>query len=236
MVNRCAAGLLTSTILAVGGAPPLNAQTSPSPAPADAASAGDPGAITAAPDTAQLEEIVVTAPQAHGSAARRADLDRRSEWGGASGAELQATLPTSSSRCRTCGSRKVRSAPRSRIRGVYWGINQGFEQSVATYIDGVHPRPRAAHSRMPFLDVERVEVLRGPQSILFGKNAIAGALNITSAPPKSPLSGPMQWAVYSSPITTSEETTGVVWGPLTDKVRARVAAPLSPGATVTCTI
>ena len=63
MVNRCTAGLLASTILAVGGAPPLNAQTSPSPAPADAASAGDPGAITAAPDTAQLEEIVVTAPK-----------------------------------------------------------------------------------------------------------------------------------------------------------------------------
>jgi iron complex outermembrane receptor protein len=60
------------------------------------------------------------------------------------------------------------------IRGIGSGLNQGFEQSVSIYADGIY-RGRGHQSRMPFLDLERVEVLRGPQPILFGKNAVAGA-------------------------------------------------------------
>lgn len=68
------------------------------------------------------------------------------------------------------------------IRGIGSGENQGFEQSVGIYVDGVY-HGRAQQSRIPFLDLERVEVLRGPQSTLFGKNSIAGALNISTAQP-----------------------------------------------------
>ena len=68
------------------------------------------------------------------------------------------------------------------IRGIGSGINYGFEQSVGTFIDGVYyGRGRSARGR--FLDIERVEVLKGPQSTLFGKNTIAGAINITTARP-----------------------------------------------------
>jgi len=66
------------------------------------------------------------------------------------------------------------------IRGVGSGNNQGFEQSVVQFIDGVS-YARQQLTRAPFFDMERAEVLRGPQSILFGKNAIGGALNFTTA-------------------------------------------------------
>lgn len=68
------------------------------------------------------------------------------------------------------------------IRGVGSGNNLGFEQSVATFVDGVY-RSRSRASRLAFFDVERVEVLRGPQTTFFGNNAIAGALNITTKRP-----------------------------------------------------
>tara|TARA_B100000949_G_scaffold57180_1_gene50372 strand:+ start:1270 stop:1848 length:579 start_codon:yes stop_codon:yes gene_type:complete len=74
------------------------------------------------------------------------------------------------------------------IRGIGSGINQGFEQSVGMYVDGVH-YGRAQQTRTPLFDLERIEVLRGPQSILFGKNSIAGALSITTAKPTRTFEG-----------------------------------------------
>ena len=52
------------------------------------------------------------------------------------------------------------------IRGIGSGLNQGFEQSVSMYADGIY-RGRGHQSRMPFLDLARIEVLRGPQPTLF---------------------------------------------------------------------
>ncbi|MDX2145169.1 MAG: TonB-dependent receptor [Rhodospirillaceae bacterium] len=106
------------------------------------------------------------------------------------------------------------------IRGIGSGINQGFEQSVAMFIDGVH-YGRAQQARAPFLDLERVEVLRGPQSILFGKNAVAGALSLTTAKPTREFEG---WVDGSYEFEDSEYTVGsVLSGPFSDTVRGRVA-------------
>ncbi len=68
------------------------------------------------------------------------------------------------------------------IRGIGSGQNQGYEQSVGLFVDGVYAG-RDLQFRAPFLDVERVEVLKGPQGILFGKNTTAGAISIISAKP-----------------------------------------------------
>mgnify|MGYP000374437394 CR=1 FL=1 len=68
------------------------------------------------------------------------------------------------------------------IRGVTTGNNKGFEQSVAMYFDGIS-YGRSQLIRTPLFDLERVEVLRGPQGILFGKNTLAGAINVRSAAP-----------------------------------------------------
>lgn len=107
------------------------------------------------------------------------------------------------------------------VRGIGSGINQAFEQSVGTYVDGVH-YGRAQQWRAPFLDIERVEVLRGPQSILFGKNSVAGALNISTARPTDQFEG----RVLGSWELEDEESIleAVVSGPISDRIRYRVAA------------
>jgi len=75
------------------------------------------------------------------------------------------------------------SAINIRGLGAPFGLtNDGLEQGVGLYIDGVYfARPAAA--TLDFLDVDQVEVLRGPQGTLFGKNTTAGAINITTRRP-----------------------------------------------------
>jgi outer membrane receptor protein involved in Fe transport len=107
------------------------------------------------------------------------------------------------------------------IRGLGSGINQAFEQSVGYYVDGI-AYTRAQQTRMPFMDLERVEVLRGPQTILFGKNSIAGALNIVTAQPTKSFEGYLTGTYEFENQEYIAE--GAVSGPITDTVRARVAA------------
>ena len=110
-------------------------------------------------------------------------------------------------------------ADKINIRGMQSGNLAGFEQSVGTFVNGVY-RGRGAQSRFSFLDVERVEVLRGPQSILFGKNTVAGALNITTARPDDEFNGRV--AVGHNTTFDQTELTAMVTGALSDDLRARV--------------
>ena len=75
------------------------------------------------------------------------------------------------------------SAINIRGLGAPFGLtNDGIEPGVGLYIDGVFfARPAAA--TLDFLDVDQVEVLRGPQGTLFGKNTTAGAINVTTRKP-----------------------------------------------------
>jgi iron complex outermembrane receptor protein len=106
------------------------------------------------------------------------------------------------------------------VRGLGSGINQGFEQSVGMYIDGVYAG-RGRQFRSSFLDIERVELLKGPQGILFGKNSIAGAINITTAQPTDNFEG------YVSGLAAAEHgernLTAVFSGPLGETLAGRIA-------------
>jgi iron complex outermembrane recepter protein len=73
------------------------------------------------------------------------------------------------------------------IRGIGSGENQTFDQSVGTFIDDIY-HGRSRTSVATFMDLDRVEVLKGPQSTFFGNNAIAGAFNITTNKPTTEFS------------------------------------------------
>ena len=83
------------------------------------------------------------------------------------------------------------------IRGVGTiSTSPGVEPTVATVIDGV-VLGRPGQSTLDLLDIERLEVLRGPQGTLFGKNASAGVLNITTRTPTEETHGFVEQSYYS---------------------------------------
>jgi len=69
--------------------------------------------------------------------------------------------------------------------------NPGYEQRVGVYVDGVWVG-RSGASNQSVLDIQSVEVLRGPQGTLFGKNTVAGAINITTRKPGPDFGGYLQ--------------------------------------------
>ncbi|MDH5275044.1 MAG: TonB-dependent receptor, partial [Gammaproteobacteria bacterium] len=97
------------------------------------------------------------------------------------------------------------------VRGIGSGINQGFEQSVGMYIDGIY-YGRAQLTRAPFMDMAQAEALRGPQAILLGNNSIAGALNFTTAKPTDTLEAAV--SVLYEPDHNEQELNGMISGPL----------------------
>ena len=106
------------------------------------------------------------------------------------------------------------------IRGIGSGINQGFEQSVGMYFDGIY-YGRAQLARSPIFDLERLEVLKGPQVTLFGNNSIGGAVSINSAKPTDYFEGSVK--VLHSPGHGEDEVNLVLSGPLTDNLNSRLA-------------
>ena len=106
------------------------------------------------------------------------------------------------------------------IRGIGSGVNAGFEKSVGLYIDDVYAG-RGQLSRAPFVDIARVEVLKGPQGILFGKNTIGGAITVHTADPTDEFEGFVD--AYYDPEHQEKAVSGVVSGPLADNLQARIA-------------
>jgi outer membrane receptor protein involved in Fe transport len=108
------------------------------------------------------------------------------------------------------------------LRGVGSGTNKGFEQSVTQFVDGMSVT-RSQQYTVPLLDVERIEVLKGTQGVLFGKNTIAGVINTVS---KSPVIGGDLDAYISQELVNDWSTNKINMAtniPVNDNFAVRVA-------------
>ena len=109
---------------------------------------------------------------------------------------------------------------RIQIRGIGSSGNTGAEPSVASFVDGIYiPRPGSVINT--FLDISGVEVLRGPQGTLFGRNASVGALSLRTATPENSFSARVTGEVGNG---DRYKIDGYINVPISENVALRVAA------------
>ncbi len=103
------------------------------------------------------------------------------------------------------------------------GNNLGLEPSVAVFVDGVY-RSRSIAQISDLPDIQRIEVLRGPQSTLFGKNASAGVISIISKKPSFDLGGSVEasYGNYNAIVGKAYIT-----GPLSETIAASFSAGIN---------
>lgn len=112
------------------------------------------------------------------------------------------------------------------LRGINFNASQlSAPPAVSTYIDQA-PLPYPPMTRGLLFDVERVEVLKGPQGTLFGQNSTGGSINVIAAKPTAQMSGGVSTEINNFGQTMVE---GFVSGPLSDTLRIRVAGTETQG-------
>lgn len=104
--------------------------------------------------------------------------------------------------------------------GTTFGLtNDGIDPGVGFYVDGVY-NARTAVTTLDFIDVEQIEVLRGPQGTLFGKNTTAGAFNVTTLKPQFTSGGTFELSYGNYGFIQAK---GSVTGPIGKKLAGRIS-------------
>ena len=193
---------------------------------ASAARAADDNTSEAPTADNALQEIVVTAQKRAqsvndvGMAVTALSADRLAQLGINDTQDLAKVVPGFTF------AQSQKASPIYTIRGVgYYDDSLAASPAVTVYTDEVgYPFPIMAKAAT--LDLERVEVLKGPQGTLFGQNSTGGAINYIAAKPTDTLQygGDLSYGRYNA--TTID---GFVSGPVTDTLRARLAVSADEG-------
>lgn len=225
---RLSAVLLAGTMLSLGSpAFAANAQTASTPdAPTEPQQANQeqtaPTPSGVASDTAQEQDIVVTARKREETlqdvpvavtAVSGETIEKRGFTQVKEVAQLTPSLNVNSD-----GVGRVFLA----VRGVGTTLVGTVQPGVGIFVDGIY-QPNTSYLNNPLVDVDRVEVLRGPQGTLYGKNTLGGALNVITRQPGN------NWVIrgggsYAGP-DSAWDAHGSVSGPIIpDKLQFKVAA------------
>ena len=189
----------------------IAAVTSSTGLPAKAADAGadslqlEEVVVTARKRTEPLQSVPISATVVTGAAVSNENIS--------SIQDLTRTLPSVQLAQGSTSNRQI-------IRGIGSGDNPSFEQSVGTFVDDVY-HGRSRTSEADLFDLDRVEVLKGPQTTYFGNNAIAGALSELTHDPGSTFGGTMRGAY--TPQFNGYTYEAAVDLPASNQLTARVA-------------
>ncbi|QNA84161.1 TonB-dependent receptor [Sphingomonas sp. So64.6b] len=206
--------LLAASALALIYAVPANAQTAdPSPAAQDsqASDTSDDIIVTATKREQTLQDVPISVSVTGAETVERAQIRDL--------IDLQSVVPSLKvAQFNAVGQTNFI------IRGFGNGNgNDGIEASVGVFIDGVY-RTRTAAALDDLPEIERVEVLRGPQSTLFGKNVSAGAISIVTKRPSFDWGGKAEISVGNYSLM---QTRATVTGPLTDTIAFRLSGSVN---------
>jgi iron complex outermembrane receptor protein len=215
-----ASSLTLSLLLACAATPTAAAETVDAEVDAAAATAAD-SADTA--DQASRGDIIIVTARRRQETAQEVPVaisvirgDSIEATGNFNVVKLQQLAPT----LQVYTSNPRNTSVNIRGLGVPFGLtSDGFEQGVGIYVDDVY-NSRVAAATFDFLDVDQVEVLRGPQGTLYGKNTTAGAINITTNQPTFDFEGRAEVSVGN---LNYRQAKAAISGPLTDKIAARIA-------------
>jgi iron complex outermembrane recepter protein len=180
LATSCGLALVLALALSAAPSDTLRAAESGTGAAATDAATADPADAATEP-----ESIIVTARRREErsqevplpiSVVNAATLDATGTINVGEVAQLEPTVQFSASNPRN-------STLTIRGLGSPFGLtNDGIEPGVGLYVDQVY-YARPAATTFDFVDVDQIEILRGPQGTLYGKNTTAGAINVTSLPP-----------------------------------------------------
>jgi iron complex outermembrane receptor protein len=227
MAGVAMAAMIPTAVFAAPGSAPDKAGTTAAPGAVPPDEEGQPqSAPAAAPQTAlsapRSDDIIVTAQRRDESlqkvpvAVTVFTSENRDKLGIRSIQDMSNVTP---------GLSFNSTLDRLSLRGVGRLTNTiGSDPGVAVYNDGLYTSSNAEASKTPMF-VDSIQILRGPQGTLFGRNSVGGAINVISKRPKDYFEGEFR--------LTGDEYGGLIAegylsGPITDKLKARVSVQMGP--------